>query len=221
MIGRMVFMNVWTMISGLIALYILVFLAAVAGSVLFGCAVYNDAKSKWNDNATMWGVLVGILGLIPGIIYLCVRNEPLKRIYVCHNCGWGNPLSAQQCGHCGAGLYYPTEETLQRQKKAKTLLIWGIVMWVVMILAFISIFIVMFTMIPAIAEGNIYLLIKASQGRIRRSPNGSQAAVKTEEKRKTAGKQPAQEPLSGLPELLCPGHFSAAGGCLNSFTWKL
>ena len=40
---------------------------------------------KWNDNATMWGVLVGILGLIPGIIYLCVRNEPLKRIYVCHN----------------------------------------------------------------------------------------------------------------------------------------
>ena len=46
----------------LIALYILVFLAAVAGSVLFGCAVYNDAKSKWNDNATMWGVLVGILG---------------------------------------------------------------------------------------------------------------------------------------------------------------
>lgn len=128
MIGRMVFMNVWTMISGLIALYILVFLAAVAGSVLFGCAVYNDAKSKWNDNATMWGVLVGILGLIPGIIYLCVRNEPLKRIYVCHNCGWGNPLSAQQCGHCGAGLYYPTEETLQRQKKAKTLLIWGIVM---------------------------------------------------------------------------------------------
>ena len=67
MIGRMVFMNIWTMVSGLIALYILVFLAAVAGSVLFGCAVYNDAKSKWNDNATMWGVLVGILGLIPGI----------------------------------------------------------------------------------------------------------------------------------------------------------
>lgn len=147
MIGRMVFMNVWTMVSGLIALYILVFLAAVAGSVLFGCAVYN---------ATMWGVLVGILGLIPGIIYLCVRNEPLKRIYVCHNCGWGNPLSARQCGHCGAGLYYPTEETLQRQKKAKTLLIWGIVMCAVMILAFISIFIVMFTMIPAIAEGNLY-----------------------------------------------------------------
>ena len=109
-----------------------------------------------SKNRSNHGVLVGILGLIPGIIYLCVRNEPLKRIYVCHNCGWGNPLSARQCGHCGAGLYYPTEETLQRQKKAKTLLIWGIVMWVVMILAFISIFIVMFTMIPAIAEGNIY-----------------------------------------------------------------
>lgn len=112
-------MNLLAMVWWMIALYILVFLTAIAGSVLFGCAVYNDAKSKWNDNATMWGVLVGLLGLIPGIIYLCIRNEPLKRIYVCYNCGWGNPLSARQCGHCGAGLYYPTDETFQRQKRPR------------------------------------------------------------------------------------------------------
>ena len=135
--------------------YLLTLAVSITGSVMVGLAVYNDAKSKMSLNAVMWAMLVGILGWIPGIVYLCVRNKPLERIYACYSCGRGNPLSARQCGHCGAGLYYPTEETLQRQKKAKTLLIWGIVMWVVMILAFISIFIVMFTMIPAIAEGNI------------------------------------------------------------------
>ena len=135
--------------------YLLTLAVSITGSVMVGLAVYNDAKSKMSLNAVMWAMLVGILGWIPGIVYLCVRNKPLERIYACYSCGWGNPLSARQCGHCGAGLYYPTEETLQRQKKAKTLLIWGIVMWVVMILAFISIFIVMFTMIHAIAEGNI------------------------------------------------------------------
>ena len=215
MIGRMVFMNVWTMISGLIALYILVFLAAVAGSVLFGCAVYNDAKSKWNDNATMWGVLVGILGLIPGIIYLCVRNEPLKRIYVCHNCGWGNPLSARPAvrGHCGAGLYYPTEETLQRQKKRLKDPAdlgdrhvgcddFGLYQHFYRDVYYDS----------RDCRGKYYLLIKASQGRIRQSPNGSHGGGQMEEKGKQRGKQPAQEPLSGLPELLCPGRFSAAGG---------
>ena len=135
--------------------YLLTLAVDITAYVMLALAVYNDAKSKWNANAAMWAVLVGILGLIPGIVYLCVRNEPLKKIYACHNCGWGNPLSARQCGHCGAGLYYPTEETVQRQKKAKTLLIWGIVMYGVMILAFIGLFIVMFSTIPAIVEGNL------------------------------------------------------------------
>lgn len=135
--------------------YLLTLAVDITAYVMLALAVYNDAKSKWNANAVMWAVLVGILGLIPGIVYLCVRNEPLKKIYACHNCGWGNPLSARQCGHCGAGLYYPTEETVQRQKKAKTLLIWGIVMYGVMILAFIGLFVVMFSTIPAIVEGNL------------------------------------------------------------------
>ena len=135
--------------------YLLILAVDITASVMLALAVYNDAKSKWNANAVMWAVLVGILGLIPGIVYLCVRNEPLKKIYACHNCGWGNPLLARQCGRCGAGLYYPTEETVQRQKKAKILLIWGIVMYGVMILAFIGLFIVMFSTIPAIVEGNL------------------------------------------------------------------
>ena len=58
--------QVWTMVSGLLICYLLVFLAAIAGSVLLGLAVYNDAKSKWNDNATMWGGAGSFFGLDPG-----------------------------------------------------------------------------------------------------------------------------------------------------------
>ena len=45
-----------------------------------------------------------------------------------YSCGWGNPLSARQCRRCGAGLYYPTEETARLQKKAKAFLIIGLVL---------------------------------------------------------------------------------------------
>ena len=87
------------------------------------CEIQNEL------NAVMWAMLVGILGWIPGIVYLCVRNKPLERIYACYSCGWGNPLSARQCRRCGAGLYYPTEETARLQKKAKAFLIIGLVLW--------------------------------------------------------------------------------------------
>ena len=87
--------------------YLLTLAVSITGSVMVGLAVYNDAKSKMSLNAVMWAMLVGILGWIPGIVYLCVRNKPLERIYACYSCGWGNPLSARQCRRCGAGLTTP------------------------------------------------------------------------------------------------------------------
>lgn len=130
--------------------YLLTLAVDITASVMLALAVYNDAKSKWNPNAVMWAVLVGILGLIPGIIYLCVRNEPLKKIYVCQNCGWGNPLLARQCGHCGAGLYYPTQETFLLQKKAKKFLTTGVVLWAVGVIGLIWAMIQVYTaMMPA------------------------------------------------------------------------
>lgn len=134
--------------------YLLTLAVDVAGTVLIALSVYNDAKSKWNPNAAMWAVLVGLLGLIPGIIYLCTRNEPLRRIYVCQNCGWGNPLSARQCGHCGTVLYYPTEETFRLQKKAKTFLIIGIILWALAIIGMICVMVYMFqTITPTVLRG--------------------------------------------------------------------
>ena len=67
--------------------YLLTLAVSITGSVMVGLAVYNDAKSKMSLNAVMWAMLVGILGWIPGIVYLCVRNKPLERIYACYSCG--------------------------------------------------------------------------------------------------------------------------------------
>lgn len=104
---------IWT--PAFIIGYLLTLAVSITGSVMVGLAVYNDAKSKMSLNAVMWAMLVGILGWIPGVVYLCVRNKPLERIYACYS--------------CGAGLYYPTEETARLQKKAKAFLIIGLVLW--------------------------------------------------------------------------------------------
>ena len=150
-------MNVFAMWTpAFIIGYLLTLAVDITASVMLALAVYNDAKSKWNPNAVMWAVLVGILGLIPGIIYLCVRNEPLKKIYVCHNCGWGNPLSARQCGHCGAGLYYPAQETFLLQKKARNFLITGIILWAVGVIAMICLMIYMFNIMLSTMPGRTW-----------------------------------------------------------------
>ena len=118
---------IWT--PAFIIGYLLTLAVSITGSVMVGLAVYNDAKSKMSLNAVMWGVLVGMLGWVPGVGCLGVRKGRLERIYACYSCGWGNPLSARQCRRCGAGLYYPTEETARLQKKAKAFLIIGLVLW--------------------------------------------------------------------------------------------
>ncbi len=73
----------------------------LAERVLLGVAAYNDARSKSNQDAVMWGLLIGFLGLIPGIIYLCIRNK--AHVYtVCTNCGFGHPVTDANCPKCGA-----------------------------------------------------------------------------------------------------------------------
>lgn len=69
--------------------------------ILLGLAAYNDARSKSNSDAAMWGLLIGFLGLIPGIIYLCIRNSA-RGYTVCTNCGFGHPATESNCPKCGA-----------------------------------------------------------------------------------------------------------------------
>lgn len=115
--------------------------AIIAARVLFGLAVYNDAIVKGNENPMLWALLVGFLGWIPGIIYLCTRNSARTRIVACPNCGWGNYLSAPVCGRCGAPNPYAQSlirpDGAVRTQHAKIELIWGIILYVVAITVYV------------------------------------------------------------------------------------
>jgi hypothetical protein len=79
---------------------VLMALIGLAVRVLFALAAYNDARSKNNPNAVMWGLLIGFLGFIPGIIYLCVRNSG-RGFIVCPRCGISYQGSYLNCPKCG------------------------------------------------------------------------------------------------------------------------
>lgn len=76
-------------------------LLGLAERVLFGLAAYNDARAKLNPDAVMWGLLIGFLGLIPGIIYLCIRNSA-RGYTTCVTCGCAHLAADANCPKCGA-----------------------------------------------------------------------------------------------------------------------
>ncbi|MGX8701344.1 hypothetical protein [Caproiciproducens sp.] len=80
---------------------ILVSLPALAARVLFALAAYSDACAKANPDALMWGLLIGFLGLIPGVVYLCIRNSS-RNYLVCPNCGFRHYFYDAVCPRCGA-----------------------------------------------------------------------------------------------------------------------
>lgn len=86
---------------GVLFLIMIVSLLALAARVLFALAAYNDACAKANPDALMWGLLTGFLGLIPGIIYLCIRNSSRNDI-VCPSCGFRHYFYDAVCPRCGA-----------------------------------------------------------------------------------------------------------------------
>jgi hypothetical protein len=114
-------------ISALLVLFIL----WIAVRILFALAAYHDALSKENRDAVMWGLLIGFLGLIPSIIYLCVRNSVSTQVR-CRNCGALYGSWYQFCPACGeksnnpVPTFGPYAEVYER--KAKRELTAGIVL---------------------------------------------------------------------------------------------
>ena len=70
--------NFFSDVSLVLIAYLLLLITSVASQVLFACAAYQDAKSFNNKDATLWAVLIGLFGWIPGIIYLCIRKMQPK-----------------------------------------------------------------------------------------------------------------------------------------------
>lgn len=54
---------------------------------MLALAVFYDAKAKANDQPLMWALLVGFLGLVPGMIYLCMHKNPDRKRMYCMKCG--------------------------------------------------------------------------------------------------------------------------------------
>ena len=85
---------------GFVVMIILVCLVGVAAQVLLGLATYNDAKARGNNDPVMWGLLVGFLGWIPGIVYLCLRNNNANRLMTCPQCGFVHRVAEPFCPQC-------------------------------------------------------------------------------------------------------------------------
>ena len=68
-------MNEVSVIMTLLVIYLIAILAGIAVNVLLALAAYQDARARGNQNATMWGVLIGILGWIRES-FTCVRVIP-------------------------------------------------------------------------------------------------------------------------------------------------
>lgn len=105
-------------------------LAFLAERILFALAAYHDALGKGNQDAAVWGLLIGFLGLIPGIVYLCVRTSG-RKMTACPKCGFLHYASDFRCPNCrepGPAAHKPENpEAANFAAKAKNELIAAIV----------------------------------------------------------------------------------------------
>ena len=90
--------------TGLVII-VLVYLLFIGGylltRIMLALAVFHDAKAKANEQPLMWALLVGFLGWIPGIIYLCMRKNPDSKMIYCMKCGAMHKMSLPACPQCG------------------------------------------------------------------------------------------------------------------------
>ena len=111
----------------------------IAARVLLGFATFNDARSKSNPDAVMWGVLTGVFGLIPGIIYLCLRSSN-RNYVICQNCGCRHYFADLNCPQCGTPSQ-PQQNlnplAAEQAHKAKVQLTISIVLYGIAIIAMI------------------------------------------------------------------------------------
>jgi heme/copper-type cytochrome/quinol oxidase subunit 2 len=140
------------------ALALVLCLVGLAERVLFAVAAYNDACSRDNSDAVMWGLLIGFLGVIPGIIYLCVRNSG-RSFATCQNCGCSHYAGDHNCPRCGAPnqtQQFVNPLAAQQAHRAKVL------MWIALVLLAISLVVTIVGIM--IFAANIYSIANGPNG---------------------------------------------------------
>lgn len=133
-----------------IFVWIFCMLALIGFRICMALAVYYDGQSKMNRNSVVWAVLCGLLGMIPMIVYLCVRNNPSTVPIYCPQCGRTHFISDPYCPFCHQENPYSRIEAanpraLEQHKRAKVCLIIGICLLAAGILAIVIALIVLFS----------------------------------------------------------------------------
>ena len=64
-----------------IALLLISLVLAIGSQVMLALCIYNDAKARGDQNAVLFAVLSGVLGIIPAIIYLVLRCRASPRCF--------------------------------------------------------------------------------------------------------------------------------------------
>lgn len=138
----------------LILFFVLLLIAiatAVAGAVFLGLCVYNDARSRRNPNAVIWGVLSGffeIAALIYLIITMSSKNQPPR----CERCGSflypGYPgySGAPVCPVCGQPVTFlpPEQAQLYARRRKRYLILWIVSMAACVVMIFVAV--ILFTL---------------------------------------------------------------------------
>ncbi len=78
---------------------VVVWVVALVVSILIMVWVYKDAKSRGDQNAVIWLVLIFFTGIIGLIIYVLAR--PKGDLAPCPNCRNKRMVSLNKCPHCG------------------------------------------------------------------------------------------------------------------------
>ena len=116
--------------------------------IMLALAVFYDAKARGNSEPLMWALLVGLLGLVPGVIYLCMRDSAKNRMIVCPQCHAVHAIGLPNCPQCGVynPYCYPfcNPEIPMYAKKAKTFFIIAMILLAVTV---IVMFVAMWIMI--------------------------------------------------------------------------
>lgn len=141
--------SVWFLI-----IWFLLFGLMITGKVFLALAVYQDARSRYNNNALMWGLLVGFFDLIPAIVYLCLRKNLGSGPILCPSCALYYAPFSGACPRCGApnpavhmNAY---TDLMAAHKKAKNYLTVAIVAWGLVIVA--TIVLMLITVFAAIGS---------------------------------------------------------------------
>lgn len=131
--------GMWTV--WIVIIWFLLIGLMITGKVFLALAVYQDARSRYNNNALMWALLVGFFDLIPAIVYLCLRKNPGNGPVLCPSCALYYAPFSGACPRCGApnpAVYMNAySDLMAAHKKAKTYLAVAIAAWGLAIVAMV------------------------------------------------------------------------------------